>query len=82
MSTPEELLAVKLLVEALKAKFLPTSKTDYNDKTTCHTIDKAPGFKNVYFIKLNHNGDLAQYCPLTKNKGHRHTGTPRRGFQR
>ena len=63
---------------AIDNKFATTFKYDVDNNYVdidefFFRVEKAPNYKNVYFVNLNKSHEIARYCPLVRKRQRMHS---------
>jgi len=68
--------AQEMCLLAIDNKFCTTYSMDETDETDVselfYSVEKAPKYKNVYFVKLNKSHEISKHCPLVRKKSRKH----------
>ena len=63
--------AKSMCIQAINAKY--NTSYDANEPELFFKVEKAPKFKNVFFIRLNYDSEAAQHCGLVRKRPRKHS---------
>ena len=68
--------AQEMCLLAIDNKFCTTYSMDETNETDVselfYSVERAPKYKNVYFVKLNKSQEISKHCPLVRKKSRKH----------